>query len=162
MFKIIIVLWFLMFVYKLFSRNSITKNLLSKTKEVIGEMSPEDFSNNTKTKDMPKEISEKMIGLTIWALIFGVISILICILNYIFMFSMIKYDNTYITLGYIIISLIMSIIGSIKGSKTNKTKEELLDDLNKVKIFSFTNISMRIINVSYWGYAIYLLYFLNK
>ena len=56
----------------------------------------------------------------------------------------------------------MSNIGSIKGSKTNKTKEELLDDLNKVKVFSFTNILMRIVNVSYWGYAIYLLYFLNK
>lgn len=162
MFKIIIMLWFLMFVYKLFSRNNFTKNLLNKTKEVVNEMSPEDFTNNTKTKDMSKETSEKLIGLTIWALIFGFISIIICILNYIFMFSMIKYDNTCITFEYIIISLIMFIVGSIKSSKTNKTKDELLNDLNKINLFSFSSIFMRLINVSYWGYAVYLLYFLNK
>jgi hypothetical protein len=162
MFKIIIALWFLMYIYKLFSKNSINKNILNKTKEVVSEMSPDDFANKTKIQDMSKETSEKLMGLTVWVLIFGAISIFVYILNYIFMFSMIKYDNTFITLGYIILSLIMFISDNIKNSKNNKNKDEFLNDLNKVKSCSFKNILMRIINVSYWGYAVYLLYFLDK
>lgn len=166
MFKIIVVLWFLMFVYKLFSSNGIIKFALNRFKEVI---QSDDFTNEATMDDLKEETSSKLIGAGIIAILMCIVAIIQSILTYIFAFSMVKYDPTIITLVYIAYMILFTVISSIKSSfkkalnkGKNKTKDELLEDLNKVKLVSFKNILMRIINVSYWGYAVYLLYFLNK
>lgn len=163
MFKIIIMLWFLMFVYKLFSSNGIIKFALNKFKEVI---QSEDFTNEATMGDLKEETSSKLIGAGIIAILMCIVAIIQSILTYIFAFSMVKYDSTVITLVYIVYMILFTLISGIKSSlsknkKEIKTKDELLEDLNKVKLVSFKNILMRIINVSYWGYAVYLLFFIK-
>jgi hypothetical protein len=83
------------------------------------------------------------------------------------MLSLIKYDHTYITIVFIGLSIFDLVVGLIKAKITNKKNKdrvfkfgdsliELAKDIEKTTFIKFI---MRILNILYWSYALYLLFF---
>lgn len=162
MFRIIIALWFFRFFINILTNNALYRAINESYVEELERCNinkMDDISNiNSESKF---HILFKMILLCI----IGLYKFLLIPIDFILMLSMLKYDNTYITLIFIVITIIDIIIRLIKGNaerRQNKTKSVKIvarEDFEKLNNITLYTMICRMVNVLYWGYAIYLLYF---
>jgi hypothetical protein len=129
-----------------------------------------DITSNTDTKTLTENEKASfgsnvlaLLGVFLWKLI-------VYIVDFIMMLSLIKYDKTYLTFIFIGLSILDLVVGLIRAkitSLTNKNKDinlgnALLDNVRDIEKTTLVKFIMRIVNILYWGYAVYLLYFLNN
>lgn len=153
MFKIILVLWFLRFFINLFTNNFTFKYLCKRYLKSL------ERYNVTKSDDIKIEIMLKMFCV----IAVGIYKILMLIIGLIMMLTMIKYDPTLITKIFILLNITYIIVSMIKAKFAKKKDDNLIESTRKtiydIERFSFYKFMCRLINVLYWGYAIYLLFF---
>lgn len=164
MLKFLVVIWFLYTMSVLFYGHPILNNI---NKMVI--KSFKGIDDNTKTEDISETQAFGIVSSLIIMFIYGILALLTFILDYFMMFSMLKYDSTYITIIFIGLSLFSfifnTICSKIKSTFSKKEKQSLSesmksleDESKKSNKITFKKLVLRIINALYWGYALYLLF----
>lgn len=162
--KLLVVIWFLKMLIAPFSKHFIYRTVLKQCGENLKELN---ISSDTDTKTLSSQDKTKFLG--------NVMSVLLCLLcqgivfiiDFVMMLSLIKYDHTYITIVFIGLSILDLVVGLIKAKITNKKNKdrvfkfgdsliELAKDIEKTTFIKFI---MRILNILYWSYALYLLFF---
>lgn len=165
--KFLVVIWFLKMLILPFSKNYFFRMILKSCGETFQKL---DINSDTDTKTLSESDKLSFGGSTLTILAIFLWKIIIYIIDFIMMLSLIKYDNTYITVIFIGLSVLDLVIGLIK-SKINimlgKNKknvnfgDSLLETVKEIEKTTFVKFILRIINISYWGYALYLLFFIH-
>lgn len=160
MFKIILVLWFLRFFINLFTNNFTFKYLYKRYLKSL------ERYNVTKSGDIDSIEEDGKIEITLKGfriIVVGIYKILMLIIGLIMMLTMVKYDPTLITKIFILLNITYIIVSMIKAKFAKKKDDNLIESTRKtiydIERFSFYKLICRLINVLYWGYAIYLLFF---
>ena len=159
MLKILVILVFIKSLWKLFTNASwMARQTKSISKLII------DYEG-----DVNKVADNHEEDFVIWILSF-IITFTLYIVELIMCFFLLKYDTTYITLLFILLSLIDIIKVArtyTKGKKKNNPKNGVMNDLDLAKLkvdfskadeYTFKQKLIRLINVMYFGYAIYILF----
>lgn len=160
MFKIILVFWFLRFFINLFTNNFAFRYSYK------GYLKSLEKYNVTKSDDIDsiEEDGKIEIMLKMFCVIaVGIYKILMLVVGLIMMLTMVKYDPTLITKIFILLNITDIIVSMIKAKFAKKKDDNLIESTRKtiydIERFSFYKFMCRLINVLYWGYAIYLLFF---
>jgi hypothetical protein len=163
--KFLVVIWFFKVLINLFSRNAIFRTLLHD----MGNKCKEHNINIGNKEDIEKYTDEQKsiygVNMIIFVGMFIERSIVILI-DVFMMLSMLKYDKTIITTLFLILTLIQLIIALIKSKKATKKKDDkLLQDVffeneKNLGSYGFKITCLRLLNIVYWGYAVYLLFFI--
>lgn len=163
--KFLVVIWFFKVLINLFSRNAIFRTLLHD----MGEKCKEHNINIGNKEDVEKYTNEQKsiygVNMIIFVGMFIERSIVILI-DVFMMLSMLKYDKTIVTTLFLILTLIQLIIALIKSKRATKKKDDkLLQDVffeNEKNLgrYGFKITCLRLLNIIYWGYAVYLLFFI--
>lgn len=147
-----------------FSKNFIYRTILKECGENFNKLN---ITANTDTKTLSDEDKFCFGGSILTLIAIFVWKLMVYIIDFIMMLSLIKYDHTYITIIFIglsVLELIVVLIGAKINSFTNKNKDvnlgdSLLDTVRDIEKTTFVKFIMRILNILYWGYAVYLLFF---
>lgn len=133
------------------------------------------FSNMGKSLINPKDLNnlneeeKQKIGLsTIIFIVDMVVLLILNIIEYIVIICVIKYDSTYICVGFLIYTILKTICYTIKNKVTkafnnkDKTLEESMESF-KTNIDTFDKITLtkfinRTIEILYWNYVVYILF----
>lgn len=163
--KILVVIWFLKMLIAPFSKNFIYRTILKQCGDNFNKIN---ITSDTDTKTLSEEDKLCFGGSVLTLLAIFIWKLLVYIVDFFMMLSLIKYDHTYITIIFIGLSVLELIVGLIKAkinTFTNKNKDvklgdSLLDTVKDVEKTTFVKFIMRITNILFWGYAVYLLFFI--
>lgn len=156
MLKFLVIVFFLKHLKYLFTGDSLLKKYFKKLLESQIEY---DGDFEMLTKNNPGDI--------IFCGLLGVGELILWFIDLIVCFFLLKYDQTYITIIFIILTLVNLIIFYIKGNKNKFKKSNKLDkekihklhiQIEEIDKTTFKKIIIRIINAAYWSYAIYLMF----
>ena len=160
MLKFLVIVWFLYSLITLFYAHPIMASMFK-----FMSKSYEGVDKHTDTKSLPQEQQFNILLSGVFCILYIVFGLLISILEFYVMLSLIKYDDTYIMLGYLIFSFGIMTIMFIKNlikSKLSKSKtstsETFLkqsEDMSKTTLYKFIR---RLLDLLYYGYALYLLF----
>lgn len=165
--KILVVIWFFKMLIAPFSKNFIYRTILKQCGENFNKLN---ITPDTETKTLSEEDKLCFGGSTLTLLAMCAWKIIIYIIDFIMMLSLLKYDNTYITVVFIGLSVLDLVIGLIKAKinvMLGKNKKDvnfgdsLLESVKEIEKTTFVKFILRIINILYWGYALYLLFFIH-
>lgn len=165
--KFLVVIWFLKMVIDPFSKNFIYRTILKQCGENFNKIN---ITSDTDTKTLSEEDKLCFGGSVLTLLAIFLWKIIVYIIDFIMMLSLLKYDNTYITAIFIGLSVLDLVIGLIKAKvnlmlgknkKDTKLGDSLLETVREVEKTTFVKFILRIINILYWGYALYLLFFIK-
>lgn len=160
--KIFVVIWFLKILTNFFTRNYICRN-------VLNIMSDDCKKNNLGDgKDKDNYTSEQNNTLVVTSsLLLGMLGLEMVkfVVEIIVMLSLIRLDSQPFTLAFIafnILHMVYVLITAKSNTKkeNNQKLEDVYSDLSmKMGKIGFISMLLRLLNLSYWGYAIYLLFF---
>lgn len=150
-----------------FSKNFIFRTILKQCGENFNKLN---ITTDTDTNSLSENDKLSFGGSILTILAIFLWKIIVYIIDFVMMLSLIKYDNTYITIIFIGLSVLDLVIGLIKA-KINvilgKNKKDvnfgdsLLETVKEIEKTTFVKFILRIINILYWGYALYLLFFIK-
>ncbi|MEO2600993.1 hypothetical protein [Clostridium butyricum] len=124
---------------------------------------------NPKDLNNLNEEEKQKIGLsTIIFIVDMVVLLILNIIEYIVIICVIKYDSTYICVGFLIYTILKTIYYTIKNkvtkafNKKNKTLEDSIEsfetDMDTFDKMTLTKFINRTIDILYWSYVIYILF----
>lgn len=165
--KILVVIWFFKMLITPFSKNFIYRTIVKQCGENFNKIN---LTSDTDTKDLSEDDKLCFGGSILTLLAIFLWKIIVYIIDFIMMLSLIKYDNTYITTIFIGLSILDLVIGLIKAKinmafgknkKDTNLGDSLLESVKDIEKTTFVKFILRIINILYWGYALYLLFFIK-
>lgn len=160
MFKIIVVFWFLRFFTNLFTNNTTFRHFY---KSYLESLEKHNIKEAKDIDNISKEAKVDIVVKMLYILLITGFKLFMIVIDFIIMLNMLKYDSTLITTLFIILTLIDVFISLIKAKFVKNKKDNLIEStrksLCKLERFSIYGFICRVLNVLYWGYVIYLLFF---
>lgn len=160
--KIFVVIWFLKILTNFFTRNYICRNVLN----IMSDDCKKNNLGDGKDKDnYTREQNNALVATS--GLLLGMMGLEIVkfVIEIIVMLSLIRLDSQPVTLVFLafnILHMVYVLITAKSNTKkeNNQKLEDVYSDLSmKMGKIGFTSMILRLLSLSYWGYAIYLLFF---
>lgn len=157
MLKFFVIIWLSkMIVDLMFGNGFLLNNILKRGVNYI----PKDFTSDDMKQADISSLDENVISMVFKSLLYSLYTIIFTIVDIILMIIMLKYDNTYITLIFIIYSFVYTLYGIIKKPKDKDDNfySAISRTINKLSARPFKKTIVELLNVIYWSYAFWLVF----